>query len=688
MSTNKYNSNQYNAQPPGGQPYGAEDNGAGGMDGGFRKHYGFRYGQEMRPETRHLGYAPEARHGTNPRYGFQTGGFETGGFQTGDQGQAELVTPAIRASTPRPDWLDDSDPEETRPQSPAPEPPKAPPASTPSASPDPWTPDAPASPERGPAASPAPKTPAPEVDRPVPPAEAATSHTSSAGAAPGDAPATDWTRPTAAPEPPKPATITSPMQLEWFVKEDATNPWEDESDATETDTPAGFEPDTERDAHTVPPVSQTPAPQAEDPRKSTRESHQGAAQAKPVAVTAIELDLYADRRYRAALERMQFAQWSETLLLLRAVERDFPNHPTLAALINEAELKAGVVEQWADKVRPRRLTVRQETLIRRAIPIMLLLVLFIGAAGFYRAFVEPSRQAVAVTQTTLRMLDEAQQLAFAGRFAESMSIYDSVLTRDPGNPLARQGRHEAQTLYAVATEYTIAMRVAQAGNYPRAAGLLENLLARSPGYRDAEAQLAAIRTQMSAQELFDAAQANYRLHRWLPAVQGYEALMAMDSEFQAATVRQNLQDSYVQAGLALVEQWPAERSDLDLAREYFRKAATTRRSDAVIQAELDRLDRFFRGEQALGNSDLREAINIWRSLYDETPQYLGGYLAEQLYRAYLNLANRALQQNDTIYAADLYQLALELNVKDKNEAQRGLDQIRAQAVAPSPTAAL
>lgn len=504
----------------------------------------------------------------------------------------------------------------------------------------------------------------------------------------------------------------NPLEVEWFVREDGDDPWGQAEEGDNTDDrvadqnfvdQGGVTPSAGHDtplqggnerprkqgqpmadaarapapAHLPKPATQTP-PHALDTDGAT-------AGETPGGPTAIEPGLYADRRYRAALERMQFAQWEETLVLLKAVARDYPNNPTIAALINEAELKASVVDEWVGKVKGRRLTVGQEMILRRAVPILLLLLLFAGAAGFYRVFVQPSRQAVAITQTTLRMVEEARQMAFAGRFAEALTLYNLVLERDPGNPLARQGLREAQGLYSLTTEYDIAMSVARAGNLPRAAAMLEGLLAKSPGFRDAESQLDRLTTELEARRLFEIAEADFRLERWQAALQGYEAVAALNSEVEAEAVRVRLQELYWLAGQALVNRWPENDSDLTTAQDYFRRAAAGRRNDAALQTELNRLDRFFRGQQALERSDLREAVNIWRSLYDEENLYLGGYLGDRLYRAYLSLANRAVQQNDTIYAMDLYQLALELNVRDKSDAQRALDQLRAQSVAPTAT---
>ena len=53
------------------------------------------------------------------------------------------------------------------------------------------------------------------------------------------------------------------------------------------------------------------------------------------------------------------------------------------------------------------------------------------------------------------------------------------------------------------------------------------------------------------------------------------------------------------------------------------------------------------------------------------PGYLGGYLAEQLYTAYLALGEQAVEQEQPQRALDLYNKAAALQVPDNSEALPG-----------------
>ncbi len=80
-----------------------------------------------------------------------------------------------------------------------------------------------------------------------------------------------------------------------------------------------------------------------------------------------------------------------------------------------------------------------------------------------------------------------------------------------------------------------------------------------------------------------------------------------------------------------------------------------------------------------------QAINIWRGLYVDQPAFLGGYLAEQLYRAYLALAAE-VRDSDRDYARELYELAASMPVADSSEARTQLENWGAAVPTPQPTA--
>ncbi|MCC6168291.1 MAG: PD40 domain-containing protein [Caldilineaceae bacterium] len=410
---------------------------------------------------------------------------------------------------------------------------------------------------------------------------------------------------------------------------------------------------------------------------------------RAVGVAPAGMAFLHDPRFRAAQQAMQFGAWPQVVEKLRGLRADVPagcpEGEMLDALLGEATLKAGLMLQWTGKIKGRRLTVGQAWLLRRSLPFFLVLALFLSGAIFYQNLIAPSRQVVAMARANQSLVDEATGLLQAGNYEEARAIYAGVLARDPGFLPARQGMEEARRQMNMAVTYDIARQVADAGNVPRALRLLTAIQRASPAFRDVDAQVVRLQGLMQVGRLFAAAEKSFAQHRWLEAVRGYEQVAAPAADYQPETLALHLNEAYLYAGQELLTRAPAEGAGPPEARAYLRKAQSAGVQPEVAAAALDRLDSYFKGERAVKNGDLLDAVNLWRGLYDENPAFLGGALAEQLYRLYLTLGDTAAAGGSPDYARELYQLAAGLSVADPGEAQARLAGTPAATPTPEPT---
>lgn len=417
-------------------------------------------------------------------------------------------------------------------------------------------------------------------------------------------------------------------------------------------------------------------------------SQPGPAAQTPRGVTPAGMTILHDPRFRAAQQAMQFGAWPQVVEKLRGLRAnlpaDCPDAEMLDALLGEAALKADLMQQWTGKIKGRRLTVGQAWLLRRSLPFFLVLALFLSGVVFYQNLIAPSRQVVAMARANQSLVDEATGLLQAGNYEEAKAIYAGVLARDPGFLPARQGMEEARRQMNMAVTYDIARQVADAGNVPRALKLLAGIQRASPAFRDVDAQIVRLQGLMQVGQLFAAAEKSFAQHRWLEAVRGYEQV-ALAADYQPETLALHLNEAYLYAGQDLLARTPAEGAGPQEARAYLRKAQSAGVQPEVAATALDRLDNYFKGERAVKNGDLLDAVNLWRGVYDENPAFLGGALAEQLYRLYLTLGDTAAAGGSPDYARELYQLAAGLRVADTGEAQARLAGTPTATPTPEPT---
>lgn len=397
-----------------------------------------------------------------------------------------------------------------------------------------------------------------------------------------------------------------------------------------------------------------------------------------------EQGLRFNRRFAALIDLMQHGAWPQALEKLQAMRAEYPNVAALDGMVDEAMLKTELMMMWTHKIKGRRLTVGQEWLLRRSLPFMLLLCLFISGAVFYQNLIAPSRQVVAMERANQALIDEAAGLLQVGQVDEAIGLYDLVLSRNPDNSAAQQGLLDADRLSGVAATYNVAIRVANNGNLKRSLRLLQTVKAQSPSFRDIDARIERVSSLLDAEATYLLAEKAFVQHRWVDAITYYEETQSLASDYQAVRVNLQLSAAYFMASQKFMTQWPTSESTTTQVRDFLRRAQEINREDESLHSFLIQLDDFIKGERALNKDNLDQAVKDWRKLYDAQPDFLGGYLAEELYRAYLAFAAK-VRNGDEAYARELYTLAASLPVHDSGEARTQLRSLGATTPVAQPT---
>ena len=390
------------------------------------------------------------------------------------------------------------------------------------------------------------------------------------------------------------------------------------------------------------------------------------APAPPVSVDQTAA-IYADPRFQQMTDRMEKGEWSAVMPLLQTLQKQYAGAPLWEPLLNEAQLRLSLTAAWEGKIKGRRLSVPQARLARRSFPYLLLSILILCGWLFYGAFVATSRATVAMSRANQALVAAARDQFQSSQFADAMYLYDRVLQSEPDNQTALQGRADAKQQLSLATWYDLALQVAQAGNVRRALVMLATIQQESPTFRDVDAQIKRMQGLTQTQALFAGAEAAYQAQNWLDAVRLYEAVRAQSADYQAAVVSQHAAQAYLQAAQTIVSRRPVNITDPELARTYFRKAGDADR--AAADAGLAQIDAFTQGQRAQQAGNTSQAISLWQGIYAARSDYLGGYLADQLYRAYLDQGAKALAEKRPADALSSYQAAAALPVHDTSAAQ-------------------
>ncbi len=386
--------------------------------------------------------------------------------------------------------------------------------------------------------------------------------------------------------------------------------------------------------------------------------------------------LSMDRRYQITLEELHLGSYQRAILMLRILQAEYPEAQVLASLLAEAQLKAELEATWHGKIIGRQLRRLPKRIVSLLAYLLVVVILLTGGVGLYRNLqtvnVQANQQQDLLAQAQAALAQDQAQLA--------INLFRQVLAVDSENRPAQKGYAIAQLQLMLTSEYAAGLQALQAGDFARAQTSLAAVQQQAPNYRDVERLLAQLQATQGAEQLFATAEAAYQAQQWEAAISAYEALRQLDGTYAADLVIPHLAAAYIAAGQQIVAQRPDLGADLGRAADFFYRVTLLPVDATTAMQAQERLTAYQTGEHALQQDNPAQAVTAFESIYQVEPTYLGGYLAEQLYVAYLAAGDQASQQLDSARALDLYTKAAALPVPDSGMA---LDRLQVLTAPPT-----
>lgn len=373
-------------------------------------------------------------------------------------------------------------------------------------------------------------------------------------------------------------------------------------------------------------------------------------------------DKLPERDYAEVLRFMQQAQWERAVPMLRALQAQHPTVNQVTELLQEATFRADLESQWADKVKGRQGLTLPIPISKPILAVLVLGVLLTSGWLYYKH----GQQAKAVLAEQSSALEEAQNALAAGQYSEALDRFEQLLAANPADPAARQGQQEALHQLQIATDYQLALDQIAAGNNQQALLLLTNLQQLAPGYRDVDKRIADLKSTIGAPQLFADAEAAFTHGLWVTAITNYEHLRRIDSVYEAEMATSHLATAYFRAGQQIVAVRPIDSSVIQQAQVYFQKATQLQAKDPELKSENQWLNTYLAGERLLTQQRYEAAIQTLYPLYQARPTYLGGYISDLLYRAYVTIAEQYVADQDLANALIVYQRAVQLGLDNNN----------------------
>ncbi|MEZ4661904.1 MAG: DPP IV N-terminal domain-containing protein [Caldilineaceae bacterium] len=397
------------------------------------------------------------------------------------------------------------------------------------------------------------------------------------------------------------------------------------------------------------------------------------------SLTIYTPDFRRDTLFPEVLEHMQSGNWQQVLFLLRVLQAQYPKAKELELIMQDAMLKSSIEENWSDKIKGRRFAFTPSRFLMRLVPMIFLVILVISGVIYYGA----NQRVNALAVARQAQIEQAQTAIIEGRYENAIEVLQNLLEAYPGDATIQNLLTEAQNQQDLANAYQLGLRSMELGNNSVALEYFLAIEKRTPSYRDVAQLIEQLQSTASASDLFVAAEAAYQAQRWAEAIMHYENLRILNGSYEAETTRLHLVDAYMKSGLQNVSTRPEQGADVKLAQDYFRKVLRLNPNENAAKLENELVTTYTSGTQALTTNNALQAVSLMKQVYQARPQYLGGFLSEQLYNGYLQLGKQAQENGDYTKALEWYSLAAVLQVQDVSEA---LNRTKEVAILLTPTA--
>jgi tetratricopeptide (TPR) repeat protein len=387
-----------------------------------------------------------------------------------------------------------------------------------------------------------------------------------------------------------------------------------------------------------------------------------------------------DRDYLEALRDMQQGQWERVVPTLRALQERYPDATEINDLLQEATFRANLESNWGDKVKGMQGFTLPIRPLLTAVPILVLGALLVIGVIYYGRV----QRVNALSDQQQVILEQAQSALAAAQYREALDLFGAVLAEVPEHVEAIKGQNETKRQMQLANDYQLALDRIAAGNYKEAMTLLLALQEQAPGYRDVANRIEEVKVNMGAPQLFADAEFAFGNELWLSAISQYEDLRRLDSDYEAAITQQHLATAYFKAGQQMLAVRPSDSTAPKQAKAYFEKAEQMDLSDGALPAEKKLLESYLTGERLVNQNEYEEGANYLFPIFQQRPDYFGGYVAELLYRAYIGVADRYVQTEDLAEALAAYQRAVDLGLDSNGIAAKRVAELN-HLIAPPTT---
>jgi tetratricopeptide (TPR) repeat protein len=377
-----------------------------------------------------------------------------------------------------------------------------------------------------------------------------------------------------------------------------------------------------------------------------------------------------DPLFNSALKFLQQGDWDKGLVQLDQLILQYPLDHKLRAIRQEMQMRARMDQDEVQDLtieRRRRFT-RFATRFWVLVLVVLLIVAGYGTvSNFISENIESARQTfedeILVIEQSAKLRD-AQALIRADRPEEALVLLEELVNEGAQFPELEPTIAQARGASSLLARYFEGLQQLQQENWISAQAIFEKILDEDPTFRDVPILLADMERYAFIDEILWTSNQHFDAGEWAEAVEGYESIRALDSEYQTQAIEDKLFSGYVNAAKASLVDQADSLQALEIAEKYFRKALALRPQDPDVKSERELAHLYLKAQNDFNQGLWGEVISGLEIINIERPDYALGTARQTLYEAYKSRGDVWMEKGDYELATEDYQRASLLASQD------------------------
>lgn len=355
-----------------------------------------------------------------------------------------------------------------------------------------------------------------------------------------------------------------------------------------------------------------------------------------------------DPLYQDAMRHIHVGKWEDGLGKLTQLRVKYPDSEDLEDLLVEMHMRAGMDDEEIMERHLRRRKRLKKYSIRLVMVGVALCLVFLGVR-LYSNWIQLrwnlANQSVEeqVQQVELAMkFRQAQNLMLTGQGEMAESLFQQIAAVNPAYPGLQDALQQSDAFVELNSKYNQALELLEANNYLSALSLFEEIESEDPQFKDVSTQITDLKQQIFITDSQAQAERAFDKQDWDEAIAAYETIRISNPDYNPDLIELRLYESYLSAGLQVLDARTGKIEDLEIAESYFRKALSLKPQDAGLQEERKQAREAF--GKSLSSSYLKAAQQLITDKANSLPSFQTAeeYLQRALEIQPNDLASQAL----------------------------------------------